>query len=373
MKRKTAVCLVLLLSLFSLAGCGKENTKIGFAGCLTGTNSELGVSGMYGALLAVEDINQAGGIKGKKLELITKDDHGDSEAALKADKELAQEGCVAVIGHMTSDMAELTVPYINEKRMLMISPTIALPSLSDVDDYFFRLIPSTQEQSERIAEEIRKQNVKKVQIIYSEQNTVFANSINACLIENLSGHNVGMELLGAVGVKDNPDYEEKINAIKESDADALVIIASADIVAGFAQSLHRVKADKTVFLPAWSMTNDLIQRGGPAVEGYYGVNFIDYDSRSEDYIRFREKYVQKYGEEPTFASILSYESVTVLTAAMKEAAGYRGDDLKAAILAIEKFHGLQGELSLNRFGDIDRECYLYQIRDGKFVKTEGES
>jgi len=219
MRKILSLMIVLSLVFPYLAGCEKTNTKIGYAGCLTGTNSELGVSGMYGALLAIEEINQSGGVKGKNLELVIKDDEDDIEKALKVDKELHKEGCIAIIGHMTSDMAELTVPYINENKILMISPTIAKASLSNIDDNFFRLIPSTEEQAKRIALEIRRQGINKVQILYSNQNSTFANCINYFLLEDLDSYRVSTEMLGGVSLeKKDEEYKQIIEKIENSDA-----------------------------------------------------------------------------------------------------------------------------------------------------------
>jgi len=371
MKKVLVVLLILILGFSILTGCKKENIKIGYAGCLTGTNSELGVSGMYGAMMEVDDLNQSGGIDGRKVELVIKDDQGDKDIALRVDKELVQEGCIAIIGHMTSDMAELTVPYANENKILMISPTIALPSLAGVDDYFFRLIPTTTDQAERIAKELITRNIKKVQIAYSDQNKVFASCISQSLIINLEKNRIQTELVGSIKAKKhNPEYEKTAQKIGSSDADALVLVASADVTSEIAQSLYQEGSKTKVFLPAWAMTNDLINRGGPAVEGYYGVNFMDYNSESKGFLEFRSKYVQKYGDEPTFASVLSYESVSVLISAMKESNGFDSDDLKAAIIKKKDFQGLQGNLEIDQYGDIERDIYLYQIRNGKFLRVD---
>jgi branched-chain amino acid transport system substrate-binding protein len=368
--KKVLLFLVISFCFLSFTACEKQNIKIGYAGCLTGSNSELGVSGMYGAQLAVDYLNQAGGIKGRKLELLVKDDKGDKSAALEVDRELHEEGCAAIIGHMTSDMAELSVPYVNENKILMISPTIALPSLSDTDDFFIRLIPTSKDQAERIAQELVKQDIRKVQIVFSEQNMVFATYINEYLIQSLEEKNIQTQLFGSIkSGKDNSEYNHAIQSIVETDADALVVIASADVVSELAQVLYRTGFQRKVFLPAWAMTNDLVKRGGPSVEGFYGVNFVDFDCRSEEYLDFRNRYLKKYGDEPTFSSILSYESVLVVASAMSQSKSDETEALKDAIIGAQ-FKGLQGLLYINQYGDIERDIYLYRIEDGKFVKAD---
>jgi branched-chain amino acid transport system substrate-binding protein len=85
----------------------KNAYKIGFVGGLTGKSSDLGIQGRNSVMLAVEEINSQGGINGRPLQLITKDDKQDPQTALKVDRELIDEGVITIIGHMTSTMSEV--------------------------------------------------------------------------------------------------------------------------------------------------------------------------------------------------------------------------------------------------------------------------
>ncbi|MGM0427217.1 MAG: ABC transporter substrate-binding protein, partial [Thermodesulfobacteriota bacterium] len=100
------LCVIIMISAGSL-GCDreKEPIKLGFSGCLTGRLSDLGTSGRNGAILAVEQVNEAGGINGRPVELIVRDDRQNKAEALRVDQELMAEGVVAIIGHMTSTMS----------------------------------------------------------------------------------------------------------------------------------------------------------------------------------------------------------------------------------------------------------------------------
>ncbi len=116
---------VFIFSILISAGIGcekKENPiKVGFVGGLTGRLSDLGTAGRNGVILAVEEINSRGGINGRPVELITKDDKQDPELSLRVDRELVDEGVAAIIGHMTSVMSMAVLPFINEEKILMIS------------------------------------------------------------------------------------------------------------------------------------------------------------------------------------------------------------------------------------------------------------
>lgn len=113
----TFVALIpILILVLSGGGCDRnEPIKLGFVGGLTGRNSNLGVAGREGALLAVEQANEKGGIKGRQIRLIVKNDEQNSDVALKVDKELIEEGAVAIVGHMTSSMSLAAVPLMNDE------------------------------------------------------------------------------------------------------------------------------------------------------------------------------------------------------------------------------------------------------------------
>lgn len=367
---KKIIAIAVAFALIYMVACAQKTPiKVGFVGCLTGTNSELGVSGMYGAMLAITEINEKGGLNNQHLELVIKDDQGNPEIGLKADMELVDEKCIAIIGHMTSDMAEKSIPYINQQKILMISPTIALETPSNLDDYFFRLIPTTLEQAKEFSMEIQKLNIKDVLIVCSLQNDIFAKSIYSFLSTSLTQGQIRSEMLDPVDFSSSEAVDATVRAIADSKAEALVIIASADAVIKIAHALSSQDAERTVFLPAWSMTNDLLKRGGSSVEGYFGISFIDYQNSSSPYEQFRNKYLETYGDEPTFASVMSYESVMVLFRAMKNSKDLSAQNLKKQIISNSTFPGLQDDIQINKYGDATRDIYMYQIVDNGFIKV----
>ena len=158
--RKTFLSLTLAILLLQFSACSTTQTiTIGYVGGLSGTGSELAQSGMYGALLAVDQINEEGGVLGKKLVLSIKDDKNDPQTAFEMDREFINEGTSIIVGHMISGVAESALSYINRQHALLISPTIAADQWTGIDDNFLRLIPSNQTQAQLIA-----QNVLDVEI-----------------------------------------------------------------------------------------------------------------------------------------------------------------------------------------------------------------
>lgn len=144
--------LVAVLALL-LAGCAPppEPISIGFIGGSSGRVADLGIAGRDGVQLAVDLRNQEGGVGGRMVRLLVRDDEQNPEAAARALRELIDQGVVAVVGPMTSAMAMATVPIANEAKLLMISPTVSTEDLSGRDDYFFRVGSSNHANAAEVA------------------------------------------------------------------------------------------------------------------------------------------------------------------------------------------------------------------------------
>jgi branched-chain amino acid transport system substrate-binding protein len=114
-----------------------EPIIIGFSAQLTGGQAELGVQERNGVQLAVEKINESGGIAGREISLIIHDDLGIPKEAESGDGELIKQGVIAIIGHATSAQTLAGLKVTNPANVIMIAPTVSTPELSGLDDYFF--------------------------------------------------------------------------------------------------------------------------------------------------------------------------------------------------------------------------------------------
>ena len=143
---------LLVLLLGALLSCGKsEPIKVGFVGGLSGRVADLGIGGRNGATIAVEERNAAGGVKGRLVELVVRNDEQDPKVALQAVEELIALPVQAIVGHTTSAMSVTTVGLVTERKMVMVSPTSTADELSQRDDYFFRVVAATRENAARNA------------------------------------------------------------------------------------------------------------------------------------------------------------------------------------------------------------------------------
>lgn len=366
MVRKTLLSLLLTIVLPMFSACSTTQTlTIGYAGGLTGTGSELAQSGMYGAILAVDQINEEGGVLGKKLILSIKDDQSDPQIALSVDQEFLQEGTSIIVGHMISGVASQSISYINEQHALLISPTIAADQWTGIDDAFLRLIPSNQTQAELIARNVLDVGVKRLAIIHSIANTAFSSAIIEWITDELTQN--GGEIIEIIGYDPGfAEYRKIAENLKKVAAQGVIIISSADECADFAQNFTLAGYHPSIFLPTWAMTNDLITLGGSSVEGVYGVNYIHDGEHDGMYAAFAQSYVDKFGIQPTFSSVLAYEAIMVVADAISTTLSADPMVVKTEILRKSSYTFNNGTVRFDAYGDVIRPIYKLRVTNGKF-------
>ena len=129
-----------------LAACGPEAPiRIGLLAGLSDRGSDFGESVRNGVILAVEQQNLAGGIKGRKIELLVRDDGQDKAIAARAAQELIDLRPDIIIGPVTSSMAAVVTPMMDKAGQVIISPTVASTDFHGKDDNFFRVNCTTRE------------------------------------------------------------------------------------------------------------------------------------------------------------------------------------------------------------------------------------
>ena len=345
-----------------------SSIKLGFSAGLSGLKSELGISGRNGAQLAVEEINRNGGIRGRKVELLVMDDKNNAETACVVDQKLAKQGVNIIIGHMVSSVAVDTVKNANENKILLISPTIATDELSHIDDNFIRVIASNKVQGYSLAKAVlRETTARSIAIVYDENNASFARIIKEHFEVQMKDS--GASVVATASFKNRSDFKNIISEVRESKAEGILLIASAIDAGMFCQQSRKQNLRLPVFSPMWTMTNDFIQAGGADAEGAYLISQVDLENEEATYVEFQKEYQERYGESPSFSSVLSYDAVRVAAVAIQEAGTDSSDQVKDAILRVGEFSGLQGHIKLDGFGDVKNSYYLYRVQDGVFKKV----
>ena len=359
-----------LAALFVFAGCSKDPVKLGLSLVLTGINSEIGVTGRNGAELALARINAAGGVKGRQLVFVIRDDKNDPDEAVKADEELLSAGVVAIIGHMSSRSGLKAIPYMNDRSKLLISPTISSAAYNAKDDWFFRMIAPNDRQGRNLAEyAYRDLGLRRISSAYEYSNRAYTENVYRSFKTAFEA--LGGKVDEAVVLESTKDFDFRGFAARlaASKPDGILSVASPYENGNLCQQLALLGSDLPVFAGMWAMTEDLLRYGGKTADRMRIAGAMDPTSKKQRFLEFGEEYKKRYGENPTFASVYSFEAVEVLASAMRRASSFEPADLKKALLSLGEIDGLQDRFSFDGFGDTDRGYLVFSVRDGAFHRV----
>lgn len=369
-RNAAVICMILFFAL-AAAGCReREPLKIGFVGSLTGRNGDLGTAGRDGAQLAVDAVNAGGGINGRKFQLLVKDDKGDPEEARRVVKELIDARVATLVGPMTSAMAAAVLPVIDAARLMAISPTVSGSGADFTarDDYFFRLILNSDTARATAERMVSPLGIKKVALIYDISNKSFSTSLVAAFTARFQSLGGAVVAERSFNGKQQPDLLALVSTLSGQGVQGIVIVAGAVDSAMICQQLKKIGVTVPVFIAEWGGTAELIKSGGSSVENIYVFQHFNSDSTAVPFVIFKEAYVKRFGDVPGFAAAFSHEAVTILAEALKKNPDI--SRIKETVIGIGRFTGLQGDITIDRFGDPQRSFSLMQVKGGRFVRVE---
>jgi len=355
----------------ALWGCSSEDPiKIGFVAGTSGHVADLGISGRDAAELAVDQCNQAGGIAGRQVQLVIRDDQQQPETARSALQELIDEDVAAIIGPMTSDMGVVMAPIAETAQMLLISPTVTTENLSGRDDHFFRVSSTTRAYATRSANyQIKSGAMHSVAAAYDLRNRSFSLSWLKHFTQAFSAGGGTIKASVGFDATAGKTFLGIAHELMADEPDGIVIIANSMDSALLCQQIRKIDARIPITLADWGATERLLELGGQAVEGVTVVQTFDRDSSAPRYQAFRKAYMERYQREPGFPGVYTYDAVQVLLTALR--AQKKGQTLKETILSLRRFEGLQSEFSFDDFGDVSRpHASISVVRNRQFVILE---
>ncbi len=364
---RNSVSVILLCCLFVFClSCEKQGpVKIGFMGGLTGRVADLGVAGRNGTMLAIEEINASGGIKGRPVELIVRDDKQNSDIAQKMTAELLDLKVETIIGPMTSSVAMAIVPIINKSDIFLVSPTVTTNELSGIDDRFLRVISTSRNYAMKSAHyQFEKMGKRKAVVVYDLNNKAYTENWFSVFKEKFEG--LGGQILDTYTFKSGSGtaFFDIIDKLLVKKPDMFLIITNAVDAALICQQVRKLDTYVTIVASEWASTERFIDLGGSATEGVYVSQFLDRNDNSKRYVDFRTRYIDRFGQEPGFAGIAGYDAAKVVIGALLEIK--KGESLKDVMIRKRVFQCVQQEIILDQYGDADRKTFITVIQNGTY-------
>ncbi len=339
--------------------------RIGFVSTLTGRASTAGVHARNGAMLAVEEINRKGGIHGRPIELIIRDDKANPNVALKVDQELIDANVVAIAGHLLSSMSVAAVPLMNKTKTLMVASASSTSELTGMDDSFIRLLTPVDKEASLLAEvSYYRFALRRIVVLYDLSNKDLSEAYEKYF--RIAFQEAGGKIVRTIPFDTRKNFLAKSIAaeINSADPDGVFIAANAIYAALICQHFRAINQKAKIIDSAWGFTDPaFIQNGGRAVNGVYSITAFNAECQNPEFIRLKDALHKRFAAAPSLAMQLAYESIDVLGKALEETGNH--SELKAVILAKKTFTGIDGEpIIFDRWGDPQRTFYLQEIRDG---------
>lgn len=358
-----------LLCLLILSGCATRSNPIiiGFAGELRANEADLGVASRNGVFLAMDEINQRGGVAGRPLELLISDDQGVEQIARRGDELLIEQGAVAIIGHTTSQMTLAGLEATQAKGVVLLSPTASTARLTGIKDLFFRVSRDNHDDAHYLAQRMMvERGIKTAAILYDSDNSAYA----LPLVENFEdeytrlGGTVTLSIAFSTSI--SHDFNFLLRELRSTQPEALLVIASAANTAIIFQHVSQLNWMPFKYASSWAYSEAFLQNGGRAIENVEMIAAFDMENSSDRLAVFSHHYEEKFGKKPNFAAALGYESMQVLAAALEKTGG-NAAGLPEALLQTHNFPGLISPLSMNEYGDMQRPLYMVKVINGRLV------
>lgn len=371
MKRSLALLSLALLGLTACKPVASGDTiKIGMIAPLTGDVAGLGADVRHGAEMAIEKINDAGGINGKMLELVAEDGRcTGADAASAAQKLVNVDHVFAIVGGLCSGETLAAAPIVEAGKTVLLSPTSSSPDVTKAGDYVFRNYPSDALKTTAMAKYFAENGIKKIAMI--SENTDFSQGFRAALKKDLPAGAVVFDEVVDPGTK---DVRTLMTRLKGVQFDVFFPNGNSDAVIGPMMQQLREAGITTAAIVHDAGDSATMSKNVPEVEGLYVINVA---SMAKD-DTFNAAFKAKYGD-PKYAVAFAgfaYDSVNVIAEGIKNGAadpstssGLSSTALKDWLYAMKSFTGVSGTFHFDKNGDVVGIPYvLKQYQKGE-IKT----
>lgn len=339
-----------------------DTLKIGMVQPLTGPAAESGKYQIQGAKLAVEEVNKAGGVLGRQIELVIEDDQTTNPGAVLAFSKLASDPSIAAfLGSIRSTQVQAMSPDIQKYgRPVMIGGTD--PTLTHSGNpWLFRCRPNDSYSARVIADfGLNTLGKKKWAIVHSTD--AFGTNGMKNLVAALKA--AGIEPALVQGYTNNSqDFTPVALAVRQSGADILASYMTFETDNGiFAKQLRQLGSTIEWIGSASAATATAVKLGGASLNGVYAV--VDFNREANPTAKaFAEKYEAAYKSTADLFGSWTYDAVRVLSQGINNAGGTDPAKIREAILSIKGFPGSEGTYTYDQNGD---GLHGYNI-----VKNEG--
>lgn len=379
---------MLLAGLVLLSACGtpgggtatngekskdSDTIKIGLNLELSGAVAAYGNQEKDGAELAVEEINKAGGIDGKKIELVTKDNKSDTaEAATVATNLTTKENVVAIIGPVTSGAAKAQIPNSAKAKVPVITPSGTDDSITvmngNVQEYIFRASFQDSFQGVILGNYASDTLKAKKAVIIGDVSSDYAKGLTKSFKDTFKGDIVADEKFN----QKDKDFKAILTKIKDKDFD-FIYLPGYYQEAGLIIKQAREMGIEQPILGADGFSDEKLS----SIAGeenmndiYYTAHFSEKAPSSDRVKEFIDSFKDTYKKTPSSFNALAYDSVYMLKAALEDAGEVDSQKVTDSLAKLTDFDGVTGKMTMDKDHNPKKPAVVIGLQDGKEVSAD---
>lgn len=368
-KKALVVLFVVVIAGMMFTGCSKKTSdtiKIGGIFPLSGSVAVYGTECRNGVELAINEINAAGGIDGKMLELVAEDDEGSPEKSVNAYKKLVtKDKCSIIIGSLTSGCTAAISSLAQAQKVLLLAPAATQTDITDAGDYVFRacfIDPFQGTVGGKFA--LEDLGAKNAAVLYDVQNDYSIGLYeNFKVVFEQGGGKVVAEESYSTGDK---DFNAQLTKIKTTNPDVVYLPDYYGTVALIAKQL-RAQGINAPIVGADGWDGIIDNAGDEVLNGFYSNHYAA-DSTDGKVVTFVNSYKAKYGSTPVSFAALGYDCVYLLKDAMGAAKSADSTTLKDQLMKTNGAY-VTGNLTFDAKRNPVKSAVMLEIvkQDGKLV------
>lgn len=376
---KKFLCMMMaVLMVLAMAACGGEpannggndtpdatTVKIGGIGPLTGAYANYGLSEKNGAELAVKEINEAGGIAGKQIELSYQDSQGESESAVNAYGKLMDWGMEVSLGCVLSGENASVVAAARDDDVLLITPSGSADKCIDGNDKAFRVCFYDSYQGAAAAQYIKDNNmVDTVGILYQSDNDYSVGLYNA-FVAKCGELGITIAETQTFTSSTNTDFSTQVSALVSSGVKLVFIPLYAEEASTFLTQAHGKFADDVYFFGADGLDGILgkVEQDTSLANNVLMFTPFAADNPAENVQSFVKKYQEAYGATPDQFAADAYDAIYAIKAAVEKAGSTSGAALASALTSLT-VEGVTGIMTWTADGNTNKPASAILYYDG---------
>jgi branched-chain amino acid transport system substrate-binding protein len=378
MKLKFWLPVLVLLFAFGWISC--NNTKngkqepteilVGEFGSLTGSTATFGISTRNGVDMAIDEVNKAGGILGKKIRVVVEDDQGKPEEAQTVVTKLVnKDRVVAVLGEVASSRSLAGAPICQQNRIPMISPSSTNPRVTQIGDYIFRVCFIDPFQGYVMAKfATNTLKLKKVAILRDIKND-YSVGLADVFVENFQ--KMGGSIVADESYSEgDADFSAQLTSMKSKNPEGIYVPGYYTEVGLIARQARKLGVTAPLMGGDGWDSPKLFEIGGEALNDCYYSNHYSVEDPSPAIVKFVAEYNKRYDEIPDALAALGYDAARILVDAFRRANSTDGPKVRDALSQTTDYAGVTGKITIDKDRNAVKPAVVLRVKDGRLQYVE---